>query len=230
MSAEELSLLCPQLFHVTRASAAAGIRRHGLISANCLLKLFQVPAAQREWMASHRRSTSTQLLHHQHGEAILPPHRPPGDPALGERADALADWARAVNSRVFFWTDEDSARRDAASRLGDGVDQVVLVFDTLSLVKWNLQRIELSWADTRRAGSSTPIADGDPPVPADSAVPRTRPLRRTGRARVIELAMVGGVRDVALHLAGSYLVKASAKGELPAGNSPSLRHGAGDRC
>ena len=201
MLVEELALRHPQLFHVTRAGAVAGIRRHGLMSTSGLLKLLNVPVDQRDEIESRPRATDIDIAHPLHGEVVLPARRM----AAGE--------LRAIDKRVFFWTSEESARCDITARERKDVDWIVLVFDTLSLGRWYPRQIEIPsispslWRATGVASRDTAFASLES-IPHDG--------RRSGLHRrwIDELALLGGVDDVGLHLAGTIDVTVGGQANL----------------
>ena len=211
MVAEEIAVLYPQLFHITRACAMRSIRKHGLLSAHAL-----------EAVARHSNGRSLRLSGRRISgdEVDLPPGerttadnrapRPTQDTQI--RAEQLRDarqWAQTLNNRVYFWVDEASVRRRATVSSGDGLDRVVLVFDTLSIVKWNLHQVELSrrtsagWIDRPPHFSRSRFS------PLGSVSQAEIPSLRGGDNPLAELTVLRGVRDVALHLADSYAVKST---------------------
>lgn len=208
MSPEDLAAVHPRLYHVADPAALPGILRHGLLPTSGLLSLFEVSNAERHAIERRRRPASVRLTHPTHGEAVITDNMPLSEAALETCLDdglAPGDWLLLLNSRVFFWPDEAGLARLLGARLNRGRDRLVLVLDTLGLARRHGRRMELSAINTgstirrparRGLSTFTPLGLHD--------YEAWRRLRG-GRDRVREVTVVGGVADIAEHLAGHYV-------------------------
>src|SRR4051794_20339202 len=81
------------------------ILRHGLLSTQSLLDLFEVRDPQRTEILARRCPASVTLTHPTHGNAVVRDNIPLSESKL---AGALTDmtveeWLRLLNGKVFFW-------------------------------------------------------------------------------------------------------------------------------
>lgn len=208
MSPEDLAAVHPRLYHVADPGALPGILRHGLLPTSGLLTLFEVPEAERRAIERRRRPESVRLTHPEHGEAVITDNLPLSEAALEACLDdglTPADWLLLLNSRVFFWPDEEGLARLLGARLNRNRDRLVLVLDTLGVARRHHRRMELSAINTgstirrpARRGLSTFTPLGRHGCEAWRRL-------RGGRDRIREVTVVGGVADVGEHLVGHYV-------------------------
>jgi len=207
VSPEELAARHPRLFHLTDPSALPGILKHGLLPASRLMVLYEVPAKRRQQLERHRRAESLRLEHPVHGSARISDNAPLSEKALNACLDdglTPSDWMRLLNKRVFFWPDERSLADHLAARLIRGRERLVLVLDTLSLVRRYFRKTELAAINTgstirkpARRGLATF-------TPAHRHSYEAWQRLRGGRDRLREVTVLGGVADVAPHLLEHY--------------------------
>jgi len=151
LSPEDLAAKHPRLYHLTAPDALSGILRHGLLPTSALLTLFEVPNADRHRIERRRRPASVPLSHPVHGAAVITDNLPLTEAALEACLDdglTPEDWLAILNSRAFFWPDEESLARLLGARLNRGRERLVLVLDTLSLARRHQQRMELAAINT----------------------------------------------------------------------------------
>ncbi len=198
---------------MTDPDALPSILRHGLLPTRDLLTLFAVPTAERVAIEQQRRPVGVRLHHPLHGTAVITDNRPLSTEALARCLDdglTPADWLLRLNSRVFFWCDPASVERLLAARLNRGRPRLVLVLDTLSLLRATGDRAELAAINT---GSTIRKA-------ARRGLSTTTPLAlhsygewqrlRGGLDRPKELTVLGGVTDIGRHLLRRRLVTPGA--------------------
>jgi hypothetical protein len=220
MVAEEIAVLYPQLFHITRACAMRSIRKYGLLSADALEAVAR--RSNGRALRLNARPTSADEGHLPHGELTTLDSTTPGAQESKIRADQLRgarQWAQTLNNRVYFWVDEASVRRRATVGSGDGLDRVVLVFDTLSIVKWNLNQVELSRRTPTGWVDHAPHFTRSRFSPLESVSHAEISSLRGGDNPLAELTVLRGVRDVALHLADSYAVRSAGSGARVSGQA-----------
>ena len=146
MSPADLAARHPRLYHVTEPAAWPSIRRHGLLSAAALARLFELSAARRERLLGARRPAAVTLEHPVHGRAVLNDNLPLSEAAL-ERCldDGLrpSDWLRMLNDQVFFWASPDGVERLLGARMNRHRPRLVLELDTLALAERHARDVRL---------------------------------------------------------------------------------------
>lgn len=212
MSPEDLAARHPRLYHLTDPCALPGILRHGLLPTSSLLTLFEVPPAARASIERRRRPAGVPLSHPAHGAAVITDNLPLSEAALRSCLDdglSPEDWLLLLNRRVFFWPDEENLAGHLGARFNRGRERLVLVLDTLGLVRRHYDRVELSAINTgstirkpARRGLSTFV-----PAHRHSYEAWRRLRGRVDRLR--EVTVVGGVADISNLLVKHYLATAT---------------------
>jgi hypothetical protein len=207
VSPEELAAIHPRLYHITRPEAELSIRAHGLLSTSALLNLFEVSGSQREFLETRRRPESVVLSHAEHGSAVLTDNLPLSEVKLAKYLNddlTPADWMRLLNERVFFWVDQENVDNHLRAMIKDGSRRIVLMFDTLSVARSHMERLQLAPFNTgatirkpARRGLSTF-------VPAHRHTYREWQRLRGKRDRIKELTLLEGMTDVGVHFVGYY--------------------------
>lgn len=192
MQADDLVRRVPRLFHTTSARAWPSIRAHGLLPAERLLELFEIERGDD--LLAHRRPVAHHLTHPDHGEAWLRDQRPLNEAHLARMLDGamtVAEYLRRINGLVFFWA--DPARLERLRRLPRYADeaQLVLTVDTASLLSAHADRVVLTTINSGAALFPSGRRGADTFRPIDDFPDRARP---------VELAVTGGVPDLARHL------------------------------
>ncbi len=212
MRAEELAARHPRLFHLTAPGNLPGILRHGLLATSALLTLFEVADDGRAALEAAPRPDGVVLRHPVQGEAGLTDNLPLSVAALTGCLDdgvTAADWLRLLNRRVFLWADEAGLGRLLDARLNRGRDRIVLVLDTLGVVRDHAERVELS-AINSGATMRRPARRGLATFTPLAAAPSLGDWRRLrgGRDDVREVTVLGGIGDVSRYLVEVRQVKA----------------------
>jgi hypothetical protein len=209
VSPEDLAAKHPYLYHLTDPAALPGILRHGLLPTSGLLSLFEVPQADRVAIERRRRSAGVPITHPVHGTAMITDNLPLSEAALTVCLDdglSPEDWLLFLNQRVFFWPDEENLDGHRHARLNRGRERLVLVLDTLSLVRQHHEHVQLTAINTG-ATLRKPARRGLATfVPAHLHSYEGWRRLRGGRDRLKEVAVVGGVADIADHLVKHYVV------------------------
>lgn len=208
LTPEELAARHPRLFHLTSPEAWPGIQRHGLLPTSALLTLFEVPEAERAAIERRRRPSAVTITHPVRGRAVMTDNVPLSEAALAGCLDdglSPADWLLLLNKRVFFWPDEATLGALAGARLNRGRERLVLVFDTLGLVRSCFEQVELSAINTG-ATMRKPARRGLATFTPISAHSYEAWRRLRGRLdRVKEVSVVGGVTEVERYLVDRYV-------------------------
>lgn len=158
MDTAQLIELHPRLYHMASAGAWPSIQRHGLLSTQALLGLFEVGEPRRTALLTTRRAETVTLRHPVHGEASVRDNKPLTTAKL---AASLTDGSTAeqflasVNSRVFFWPTEQRLNKLVGAKAYRDMPQTVLEVDTASLVRAHESRVALSAINS---GATEPFA------------------------------------------------------------------------
>lgn len=203
MTVDQLANLYPRLFHMAADGAWPSIQKHGLLPTSHLVETSGLPAAQQAQLLELRRATSTAIDHPVYGQVTIRDQAPlrPDNLAKSLTDMTISEWLRTLNERVFFWLHPDRLHGLLGARLYRNRQHDVLTIDTRSLVETHFEKIRLSpinsgatiFPNAAMRGSMTfqpidqyPFAD-----------------RRSGKElanAVTELAVIGGVPDVAKHV------------------------------
>lgn len=209
MSPEDLSARHPRLYHVTEPGAWSNIKEKGLLSTAHLLNLFDTNQEQRTIIETKPRSSSVTLQHPLHGRVIINDNLPLSEKALTKCLDhnlLPADWLRILNSRVFFWANEEGLNRLLNAKLNRTRAREVLIVDTLSLAKAHAERIEIcpinSGSTLRKAArrglnTFTPLLEHSF---------NDWSKLRGGRDKILEITVKDHVADIAEHILDVVLV------------------------
>lgn len=189
MDTERFVARHPQLLHLAHASSWPSIERLGLLSTAELLRRWEVPDADVHLRS--RRPEPVELRHPEHGVAVIRNQKPLAvhrlAPALTDDM-TVADWLGLLNGFVFLFPDERGLRSLHGAYRSEPC--VVLRVRTASLVRAHGPRMRLAGINTgyplrrpalRGAGTFLPIEDFARPV-------------------VKEVAVLGGIPDLADHL------------------------------
>lgn len=203
MDREDLIDRHPRLFHMAAAGSWPGISRHGLITTEDLVSSAGLDDDQSRALLHARRSVSTVIDHPLYGRVVI---RDQGPLNLAHLVPALEDvtveeWLQILNSRVFFWLHPDKLEGLLSARRYRNDPQDVITVDTRSLLDAVGDRAKLSRmnsgatlypsAPPRGSKTFTNIADYDY---------LTQRRRRGPRDAIVELAVLGGVRDLLPHV------------------------------
>ncbi|MFG3604365.1 DUF7002 family protein [Micromonospora chersina] len=198
MDVEELIARHPRVFHTMSATAWPSVQRHGLLSTQRLINLFNLDVAARDGLLSAPRKQSTVLRAPGLPPAVIRDQKPMK--FVAEKIDpssSLAEYLAAINSRVFFWASAERLNRLRQAKEYRTEDQVVLHVDTRALVERHGAQIELcrlnSGAMTQKNHpmrghrSWLPIAD----------YPYAEYRRRYGRdGALVEVTVLDAVPDI----------------------------------
>ncbi len=201
----ELLADCPSLFHVAERGAWPAIERHGLLSTSALLDLYGVDGPERTRIEAVRRPEGVALRHPDLPGAVVRDQKPLTDPALRRCLEGGMDpasWYRLLNGKVFFWLS-----RQRLGRLLDAAPYRARAHDVLELATAPLV------AAYRDAITLSPINSGSTIRKAVARGPGTFQTiaaydyatwrrKRPRFDRVAELAVTGGVPDVARYVVG----------------------------
>lgn len=122
------------------------IREHGLLSTTALLDLFEINGVLREQIESERRPESVEVVHPEHGRAVIRDNMPMRDSALLKCLEDCTprEWYELLNRRVFFWTERERLLRLLGAKAYRAKRQLVITIDTAKLLACHAPRVTLS--------------------------------------------------------------------------------------
>ena len=184
---------------MAEAGSWESIRALGLLTTAQIVDACRPDHAVRAAVLDRRRATSHVLRHPVHGPVVV---RDQGPLVAARLAELLVDltvpeWLRELNSRVFFWVDEPRLVR-LLSAYGDRAHDV-LVLDTAELLARHADRVRLTTMNTGATTRfpSSPRRGRDTFMTIPDFPHGERRSTDSRRTRVVELAVDGGVPDVA---------------------------------
>lgn len=203
---EELDVLiadCPLLYHMAMRQSWPSIQRHGLLSTNVLLDLWEIREDERRELTTNKRPASVAISHPDYGRAVIRDQIPMHDHHLAKcLRDGLTprDWHDRLNERVFFWLTEERLEKLLCANAYKGDEHIVLKVDTASLVANHRDRIELCFMNS---GCTMPYPHprgADTFLPIDKYPYAQWRAKRSARKAVVELTVIGGVPDITDHV------------------------------
>jgi hypothetical protein len=197
---DELLRDCPRLFHMAERGSWPAIRRHGLLSTSALLDLCDVPQPERPAIEAARRPAGVVLDGPEGERIVIRDNKPMNDASLARVLQGglqPEDWYRTLNARTFFWLSEKRLRRLLEAGSYRTAQHDIIILDARALVDAYRECITLSPINSG-ATSRFPVARGPETFRrvADYPYAEWRKKRAKGE-RVVELAVTGGVPDIA---------------------------------
>lgn len=225
MDIGELIERYPRLFHLTEAGSAEAISVHGLLPAREIVSTSALDPDEQAAILSRPRPRALSIEHPLLGRATLRDQTPLRAHILDQvLTDMTAQqWLYALNDRVFFWLHPQRLDQLLNARRNRGRPHDVLVIDTASLVGVHHRRIQLSainsgatlYPNAPERGTRTFRTIEDYPF-------AERLHRRTPQDAVAELAVPGGVRDIAGHIVDQYRVPVSTQSRTVTRHRPGV--------
>jgi hypothetical protein len=193
----------PRIWHMAEDGSWPSIKKHGLLSTAELLDLHGVVGEQRSDVVSKRRRDCVTLRRAGLPKAVIRDQKPMSDAALRKCLDdgmTPQDWYELLNRKIFFWPSRARLRRLLGARAYRGKPQTVLTVRTETLVAAHRERILLCPINSgstiripQRRGRDTFKTIADYPFEAWAR-------KRASTDAVAELAIEGGVPDIAAHV------------------------------
>jgi hypothetical protein len=203
MNVEELIDQYPLLFHLSEAGAWSAIAAHGLLPTAEIVSTSAFSPAEQDEILSHPRPSALSIEHPILGTVVIRDQTPLRAHILEKvlRDMSTKQWLNTLNDRVFFWLHPQRLDQLLNARRNRGRPHDVLTVDTASLVATYHDRIRLSainsgatlYPGAPERGPSTFTTIEDYPY-------AERRRHRTPQTAVVELAVLGGVPDIADHV------------------------------
>lgn len=203
MRADELAATYPCLYHVAEAGSWPAIRAAGLLTTAQLVTAAGPPPDVRAAILDRPRTQSFELTHPRLGPVVIRDQLPlrPGILARKLTGLTVAQWLAILNDRVFFWLDQRRLNTLLNARVNRGRPHDVLTVDTASLVATWADRIALSPLNSGATLFPNAAPRGPDTFRAIADYPYDTLRRQRGPANAIaELAVIGGVPDLAKHV------------------------------
>ncbi len=203
MDVEELVGQYPRLFHLSEAGSWPAIAAHGLLPTAEIVSTSTLGAAEQAEVLSRPRASRLSIDHPLLGAVVIRDQTPLRVHILEKvlRGMGTRQWLDTLNGRVFFWLHPQRLDQLLNARRNRGRPHDVLTVDTASLVARYHDRIRLSainsgatlYPGAPERGSFTFRTIEDYPY-------AERRRGRTPQTAVVELAVLGGVPDIADHV------------------------------
>lgn len=156
MQVDQLVARYPRLYHMAERHAWPSIRDRGLFSTAAVLDMFGVGGTLRFELESSHRPDKVAVGHG--AEQIVLRDQKPMEP--GRLAKALLNgvtaqqWYETINTKVFFWVQEERLHGLLNARPYRTLEHDVLVIDTASFVAAHEQAI---WLCHMNSGNTFPV-------------------------------------------------------------------------
>ena len=201
MEFETLIERYPRLWHMAEDGAWPSIQQYGLLSTSALLDLYGIEGRERDAIESEHRPESVEIHRQGLARAVVRDQKPMSDNGLVRcLQDGLTpeEWYRILNSKTFFWLTEQRLSTLLNARPYRELAHTVLAVDTAALVRTHEVNVRLCpmnsgctkpFPHPRGRRTFLPISE----YPFDER-------RNRGADAVVELAIEGGVPDIARHV------------------------------
>lgn len=206
--------LYPRVFHMTHRNSWSTIQKLGLLSTAALLEAWQVPAEERALILRAPRPDSILLEDPELGQAVIRDQKPLHIPSLAATLIDLSvsEWLAELNSRVFFFVQEERLRGLLSARSYRSTPSLVLELDTRSLLEAHGDNVELCAINSGFARPHSKAARGA--ATFQTIEEYSHPWRETARVRpkwdVAELCVRGAVPDVMVHVISASVIHGGA--------------------
>lgn len=199
MQVEWLVARYPRLYHMAERHAWPSIRDRGLLSAAAVLDVFGIGGAERFGLESSHRPGKVPIGQGA-GQIVLRDQKPMEPVRLAKallNGVTIQQWYETINTKVFFWVQEERLHRLLNARPYRNLEHDVLVVDTASFVAAHEHEI---WLCHMNSGNTFPV-----PHKRDlGAFQRIAqyPARQNGQPlkEVVELVVDYRVLDIADHV------------------------------
>lgn len=213
MRVEELVSSYPNLYHMAYPDALQDIWLNGLLSTTAILDRCSVPnGPERAAIESDVRQESIVVegpggftprirdnLPMSAPHLQITQHARTGGPVLGDGL-TVADWCELLNKRVFFWLSWGRVSRLTSAKAYRDAEQLVFTLNTKSLVCAHQQAIELSPINSGATKPYPTPRDRSTFLPINEYNHDDWSRRRRGVEPIVELTVLGGVRDFSCHV------------------------------
>lgn len=202
MDVNELVDRYPRLYHLAEAGAASAITAHGLRPTREIVSTSALNPDEQAAILDRPRPRTLDIEHPALGRVVLRDQTPLRAHILDAVLTDMTpgQWLAALNERVFFWLHPRRLDQLLNARRNRGRAHDVLVIDTASLIGAHERRVQLSAINSGSTLYPNAPERGTRTFQAIEDYPFAERLRRRApETAVVELAVPGGVRDIAGH-------------------------------
>src|ERR1700739_1038563 len=197
MNVEKLIELYPQIYHMAERGTWNSIRQHGLMSTTAVLDHFELGDRERIRFESAHRGQKMGVREGHASNIVLRDQKPmPENRLLRALQNGVTprQWYELINSKVFFWAEEERLHTLLAARDYRKLEHDVLTLNSAEFIPAYAEKI---WLCHMNSGNTWPF-----PHLRDSSVFRRisdYPARRSGKPvkKVVELVVDYSVPDIA---------------------------------
>ena len=203
MQADQLVSRYPRLYHLAEAGSWPSIRRLGLLPTDQLVEAFGPPPDVRAAILGQPRTRSFVLTDPRLGRVVIRDQSPLRPHILAQRLTGLTvpQWLAILNDRVFFWLDRRRLDTLLNARRNRDRAHEVLTVDTAGLVATYADRIRLSPLNSGATLFPNAAPRGPDTFRTIAGYPYDELRRQRGPGHAVaELAVIGGVPDIAKHV------------------------------
>lgn len=196
MEKQKLVELYPRLYHMAERGTWESIKDRGLLSASAVLDLFGVTGKDRAKYETQQRAEKMDVLDGLPERIVLRDQKPmPRERLLKALDDGITpeEWYHLINSKVFFWAQEERLFTLLNARDYRKLEHDVLTINTKALVEAYADSIWLchmnsgnTWPMPHKRGAQTFRRIDDFPTKASGL-----PIKH-----VVELVVDGQVPDI----------------------------------
>lgn len=217
MTEEDLLNHYPRLYHMAEDGSWESIQKYGLLSTNALLTLYGYQGQDRRKLVCERRPESVAIARPGLPGAVVRDQKPLTHSALQKcliDGTTPEEWFEILNERVFFWLSKERLLGLLGARAYRNRPQTVITLDSASVVSAHRTRMSLSPINSG-ATIYRPTPRGRGTFMSISEFPfEERRRRKAIKDAVVELTVLGGLRDVMKHVIVVHRVKNGTKREL----------------
>lgn len=203
MDRSELVRLYPRLFHMASAGSWETIRKFGLRSTLDLVSTSHLVAEEKQRILTQRRPMSVQIEHPEMGTVTIRDQLPLRVPFLEPKLTDMTStqWIETLNDRVFFWLHPLKLQGLLGARMYRDREQDVITVDTASLLDSVGENVRLSGINSGAALYPNAAPRGSMTFQTIEAYDYRSMRRRRGAVNaIVEVAVLGGVPDLARHV------------------------------
>lgn len=205
MDTEHLIELYPRLYHMATAGSWPSIQENGLWTTEQIATTAGLDDDRVNQLLRERRLSSVHLDHPTLGPMTVRDQLPLRLALLERSLTDLTveQWLETLNNRVFFWLHESRLERLLSAQQYRNEEHDVLVVDTRSLIEAYRDRVRLAPMNTGSTLFPNNLTRGsDTFARVEDFDYDTRRGGRSLPDRVVELAVIDGVHDVARYVVG----------------------------
>lgn len=157
MDIDKLVELYPRVYHMAERGAWDSIRTHGLMSTKAVLDHLEIEGADRTRFESEHRDQKMDVRAGRSSNIVLRDQKPMPE---GRLIRALTDgttpqrWYELINSKVFFWVEEERLHRLLGARDYRNLEHDVLTLDSSAFIPAYAASI---WLCHMNSGNTWPI-------------------------------------------------------------------------